>query len=124
MNWNTAQIYITSYINLNMHLDINCNYRNITDIPPFQCTRNGFSGLEGFRVRIGLNHSLDVPLEMLEKIHLFSSRNAGNYYNSMVFHNVYPLLRKNHPSYVQVVGRIFLLSHVARQINNKLYLFN
>lgn len=120
MNWNEALILILQHIEVGLNLDPNSEYREVINVPPYQCNRYDYGGEEGYRVQIGANDFIEIPLSMLERLFVAAVNNDGKY-NNGVFGALYPQQRANHGCHVHVVGKIFSLSGVAVQINNRNY---
>ena len=97
MNWNQAQILIFANILLGLHLDQHSNYKIVTAVPPYQCNRNRFGGNPGYKIQVGRNSFIEVPLELLRSILESSTQNNANIYNTNVFQYSYPNLYKQKP---------------------------
>src|SRR4051812_28946657 len=117
MNWNQARPLIISSITRGLHLDPRHRFKIVVDVPPYQCYRNGFNGLLGYRVLVGKNSIIEVPLDVLWDIHSIATFNNVNLYNSHVFQYRYPQLYRSKPCYVHTVGKIFTCSNVAIQVS-------
>ena len=63
MKWNQALNLILSNITLNLDLDPRLRFKIVNDVPPFQCHRNNFNGIEGFKVQVGqgVNNFVEIP---------------------------------------------------------------
>ena len=82
--------------------------------------RNGFNGVEGYRVQVGRNSFIEITVDMLETIYNEAIINNAGIYNKRVFQFCYPNLYNQKPCFVQTIGRIFSISGVAMQ-NGKNY---
>ena len=115
MNWAEASILIKNTIQKGD--DVNSQkstFRFVDQVPPFQCKRYDYKNEEGYKVRIGVKHLIEIPISMLETT--FNQALANNRtYNNKVFADAFPKQAKNHGCHVHVVGRIFELSGVANK---------
>jgi hypothetical protein len=117
MTWAQVSPLIINSITPGLHLDPRCQFKIVIDTPPYQCFRNGFNGLEGYKVIVGRNSFIEITLQMLEVIHSEAMQNNAQIYNHFVFRYCYPNLYNQKPCYVHAVGKIFLHSNVANQTN-------
>lgn len=117
MNWARAQHLILQNIFLNQQLDTSANYKIVREVSPYNCFNNGFNGGFGFRIQVGRNSFIDVPLDMLQRLLALSVSN-GYLYNNTVFKSGYLLLLKNKPCYVHAIGGIFTQAGVATKCDD------
>lgn len=97
MNWQTAENNLNN-IRPNQDLDEKVSYKIVRDIP--------HNRPDGFRVQVGKDEHIDIPLDMLRKIFERSVSNGGRY-NREVINALYPQKVKSKPCYVQSVGKLF-----------------
>jgi len=121
MNWSQALPLITISITRGLHLDPIYQFKIVIDIPPYQCYRNGFNGVPGYKIQVGRNSLIEVPLKVLQDVHTEAMQNNAMIYNHYVFQYCYPNLYNNKPCYVHTVGKIFTNSTVASQISRTEY---
>ena len=115
MNWEAASLLIKNRIqkgdDVNTHKS---TFRIVDQVPPFQCERYNYKNEEGYKVRIGVKHLIEIPISMLENVFNLAIEN-NRIYNNSVFANAFPKQAKDHGCHVHVVGRIFELSRVANK---------
>ncbi len=122
MNWEQALELILANINEGDLLPPNTAYgRQIINTPPFRCGNYNYENSPGYKVRIGNNTFIQIPLSMLQKVFTNAIENYDGIYKNQVFGDHYSRQLNNHGCHVHVVGKIFLLSHVADKVNNRRY---
>lgn len=104
--WTSSEQTSLKKITVGMKVCENGKYKNIVEVPPYQCYRNNFAGSIGFKVQIGAKDFIEVPVDMLERIFNASVAN-GNLYDKSIFVSCYYKLNKTKPCYVQTIGGIF-----------------
>ena len=57
---------LKSNIQLDLHLTPGANFKIVKEIPPCKC-RN-YNNTDGFRVQVGLNSFVNIPIEMFQTI--------------------------------------------------------
>lgn len=122
MNWEQALELLLANIIVGDDLDPNPNhqYKIVIQIPPYECQRYDYNGAIGFKIQVGADDYIDVPLNMLQTIHNASLDNGG-VYNGLIFNNLFPIQRSNKPCHVHVVGKLFECAGIAIQVNNQNY---
>ncbi len=116
MSWEEALVEIKKSITKGLKLDKASNYgRPVMDIPPFACTTYDFKGEEGYKVRIGSDSYIEIPISMLRNCYLTAIEN-GNVYNTSIMYSLYAAPVAQHGGYVHVVGRIFEIAGLANRI--------
>ena len=122
MVWEEALELINNNIYSGLELNPELTYRRLViESPPYLCRR--FNYLQGFKVQIGQNTFIEVPIEMLHNIFNASLEN-NNIYSRNVFRYCYPGLGDNstgHGCYIHTIGKIFQISHVGELLNNRYY---
>jgi len=121
MNWNQACRLIVRNITPGLHLDPRWTYKIIDTVPPYQCYRNEYNGISGFRVQVGAKSFIEVPLEVLREVHEYAILHNASSYSKGVFQYCFPNLYNQKPCYVHTVGKIFACAGVAHQVNNHSY---
>lgn len=117
MTWNHALALILQHIAVGVHLNPELQYRYILAGPDYICTHYDYNGAKGYRVNIGAQNYVEIPILMLKV--LFDAAIAnGSIYNNEVFGNNYPQQLNNHDCHVHVVGRMFVIAGVANQVGN------
>jgi hypothetical protein len=116
MTWEEALTAITKHITKGLKLDKEANYgRPVIEVPPFACTTYDYNGEEGFKVRIGSEAYIEIPISMLQNCFEAARENGGVYKTSIIY-SLYPEQLAHHGGYVHVVGRIFEKSGLASKI--------
>jgi hypothetical protein len=119
MDWETAEILIRSKIYNNVHLDSNSKYKYIQAGPNYHCKQYGYND-SGFKVQIGANNFIEVPISMLKTLY-FSTKNNNGIYERKVFVDLYPKQVKVHACHVHVIGKIFVLAGIMKQDDSRHY---
>lgn len=91
--------------------------RVVLDKPPYICKNYGYNSI-GFKIRIGNNKHIDIPLKMLNTIYDYSIK-SGGVYDSTVLRSLFPKQASGHPCHVHVVGQLFVKSGIASLVNGK-----
>ena len=116
MSWEEAWIAISKSITKGMKLDKEANYgRPVVEIPPYPCTTYNFNGEEGYKIKVGSESFIEIPVSMLKKCFI-TSREKGKMYKTSVIYSLYPEQLAEHGGYVHVVGKIFEISGLAKKI--------
>ena len=116
MSWEEAWAAITKSITKGMKLDKAANYgRPVIEIPPFACTTFNYDGEEGYKVKIGSDSFIEIPISMLKKCYI-KARENGKMYKTSIIYSLYPEQLAEHGGYVHVVGRMFEIAGLARKI--------
>lgn len=116
MTWEEAFTAITKSISKGLKLDKAANYgRPVMEVPPFGCTTYDYNGEEGYKVRIGSDSHIEIPISMLKKCFEAAKEN-GNIYKTSIIYGLYPKQLAEHGGYVHVVGRIFEIAGLATKI--------
>ncbi len=117
MNWEEALELILHHIVVGLHLDPDLQFRTIVDGPNYHCNTYNYNGALGFRVQIGNNTFINIPIIMLET--LFNATLANNgIYNRAVFGQHFHQQLTNHGCHVHTVGQIFEISGIAERVGN------
>ncbi len=93
-------------------------YKIIVEIPPYKCYRNNFGGSIGFKMKIGKNDFIEIPLDMLVILYDRALSNR-KIYERQVFAEPYKKLIETKPCYVHAVGGILESAKLARKQGNK-----
>ena len=118
MTWEEALIEITKSITKGLKLDKAANYgRPVLEVPPFPGTTYDFNGEDSYKVRIGSDSHIEIPISMLRNCFL-TARENGGIYNTSTLYSLYPEQVKKHGGYVHVIGRIFEIAGVANKIKS------
>jgi predicted HTH transcriptional regulator len=105
MNWDQVIIKIKEKIQLGTDVNtIVSTYRFVVEIPPYKCKQ--YDNKEGYKVKIGENNAIKIPISMLQTLFQNSQKN-NNTYNTKVFRDAFPVQAKNHGCHVHVIGKIF-----------------
>lgn len=96
---------------------LNSTYRVVLDNPPYLCKKYGYNSV-GFKVRIGKNQNLDIPLNMLKTIYDHSIK-IGGVYDSKVFWHLFSRQASDHGCHVHVVGQLFVKAGIAKLANGE-----
>jgi hypothetical protein len=116
MTWEEALPEIRKSISKGLKLDKLANYgRPVVEVPPYQCTTYDYNGEEGYKVRIGSDSYIEVPISMLEKCYE-AARETGGTYKTSIIYGLYPTQLADHGGYVHVVGNIFVIAKLAKKI--------
>jgi len=121
MNWEQAQVRILNTITIDIHLDPRSRYKFIRAVPPYVSNMSAHMGKAAFRVQVGQNSHIDIPLEMLKVMHTQATLNNSRVYDKQLFERFYPNEYKNKPCYVQAIGKLFLRAGVATPIGSTKY---
>jgi hypothetical protein len=116
MNWREAEVLIYHAVAAGMKLD----NRTILDGPDYPCYHYDYNGTKGFKVKIGMDTSIDIPFTMLQSVFEDAIINNRTYENK-VFKKKYARQLIAHPCHVHVIGRIFEKSGVATQVDKRRY---
>ena len=111
MDWQAARQQIKD--NVTIGTDVNTEVSLYRVVKAVDCS--------GFTVRIGIRESnrLRIPWEMLETC--FAQLNTTAGYSGQYFRQQYPKEAMMHPTYVHVLGQIFVRSGIARRVTKKVY---
>jgi hypothetical protein len=121
MNWNSAYNAIKNSITKGLEINTrNSKHRIVLEIPPYKCATNSYGNSEGFKVRIGVANTIEIPISMLESLYEASIINNSTYENK-VFEKLYPKQLKQHGCQVHVVGQIFVKSGLAKLDGTRMY---
>ncbi len=116
MNWEEALAAIRKNITKGLKLDKLANYgRPVVEVPPYACTTFDYNNEEGFKVRIGSDSYVEIPISMLENCYL-KSRENGNVYKTSIIYGLYTKQVADHGGLVHVVGKIFEIAGIAQKI--------
>lgn len=113
MEWELVQ---KAFLEISKGTDLNTknsSYRVVLENPPYICKKYGYNSI-GFKVQIGENQYIDIPLKMLNTIYDYSIK-MGGIYNSKVFRNLFPKQASGHGCHIHVVGQLFVKAGVAVQ---------
>lgn len=114
MNWEEASELIKKQVTKGLKLDKMANYgRPVVEVPPYPCA--AFNNEEGFRIRIGSDRFIEVPMTMLQRCFEAAKADGGVYKTSIIY-TLYPEQVKETGGYVHVVGNIFEVAGVAQKI--------
>ncbi len=103
-------------------LDNTSRFRIIISGPDYCCKTYNYEGTKGYRVQIGENNFLEIPISML--LNLLNASVINHYiYNREIFSKLYGRQLQNHGCHVHVVGSFFVLSNLASKHGNN-YLIN
>lgn len=119
MDWMQAEKLLRDNICANLHLTPDANFKIIKEVPPFLCKDYNYA--EGFRVQVGEDSEISIPLNMLKIIYHYSIKN-DNMYNKSVFKECFPRELNNKPCYVHTVGKLFEKAGVMQSVNRYDYL--
>lgn len=117
MRWNLAKQLILAHIHQGISIDPGSQYRTIVAGPDRPCSTYNYRGALGFRVQIGANNHIEIPMSMLEMVYQAALANQGKY-NNAIFKSLFPQQLKNHGCHVHVVGAIFGVSGIAARHGN------
>jgi hypothetical protein len=124
MNWEEAWTAIHSSITKGLKLDKAANYgRPVIEVPPFACNTYNYNGEEGYKVRIGSEVYIEIPISMLRNCYEAAKQNEGIYKTSIIY-GLYPEQLAHHGGYVHVVGRIFEIAGLVTKIKGGYALAN
>lgn len=126
MIWEDAITLIRSNIHQDQSLDSSLTYRYVSEIPPYRCNNYSYGGTEGYKVQIGSQSYIEIPISMLQTV-IEDAVNANRIYNKNVFCNHYPTRaeqKTGHPCHIHVIGKIFVLAGVTKQLNSRNYLIS
>ncbi len=112
MIWEEALPLILQHIVVGTDLDPTSDFRIVAAGPHRVCNTYDYNGSLGYRVQIGANNFIEIPLSMLEVL-FNKAMEEGGVYNNRVFRNNFPQQLKNHGCHVHVVGKIFQNARVA-----------
>jgi hypothetical protein len=116
MKWEQAKILISNNIVTGMKFD----NRTVLEGPDYPCLHYNYAGEKGYKVKIGMTTSIDIPFSMLQSV--FEDAVANNrIYENTVFRKKYNKQYVAHGCHVHVIGRIFEKAGVASQINKRRY---
>lgn len=121
MNWEDALQLVNENIQIGTDLDNLSQYRFVEQIPPYECYRYNFNGEHGFKISVGNNQTIDVPMQMLQTVFQFAKAENSNIYNRMVLIATFPRQANNKPCYIHVIGNLFVCAGVAIQNGNRNY---
>lgn len=116
MNWKEAESLIHQHIVVGLKLD----NRIVLEGPDYICNGYNYCGAKGFKVKIGVITSIEIPFIMLQDV--FKDAIANNrIYDNKVFKNKFEKQSKSHGCHVHVIGRLFEMAGVATQIDKRRY---
>ncbi len=116
MTWEEALVEIRKSISKGLKLDKLSNYgRPVMDVPPYPCTTYDYNNEEGYKVRIGSDTYIEIPISMLKNCYENSKENGGVYKTSIIY-GLYPKQLADHGSYVHIVGNIFAIAGVGKKV--------
>jgi hypothetical protein len=118
MKWTKALPLLMRKITLNLHLTPEKNFKIVRDIPPYKC--KNYNNSEGFRVQVGTNTSVNIPLHMLETIFEAAKQN-NNTYNRAIFKTTFPRELNAKPCNVHSVGKLFEHAGVMQMVDKRNY---
>ena len=118
MKWNEALPLLKAKIGLNLHLTPEKNFKIVRDIPPYKC--KNYNNSEGFRVQVGTNTSVNIPLDMLEIIFEATKQN-NNTYNRAIFETNFPRELKAKPCNEHSVDKLFEHAGIMQMLDKRNY---
>jgi hypothetical protein len=118
MIWNKALELLKKNIQLGLHLTPNKNFKIVREIPPYKC--KNYNNSEGFRVQVGTNTSVNIPLHMLETIFEATKLN-NNTYNRTIFETNFPRELNAKPCNVHSVGKLFEHAGIMQMVDKRNY---
>jgi hypothetical protein len=119
MKWEKVLELLKSNIQLDLHLTPEKSFKIVREIPPYKC-RN-YNDVDGFRVQVGENTHVNIPLTMLETIFEASKRN-NNIYNRAIFKENFPRELNAKPCNVHSVGKLFEHAGIMQKIDKRNYI--
>jgi hypothetical protein len=121
MDWNLARINILDHMTVGSDINTkNSTYRKIVQVPPYKCNTYDYKGAEGFKVQIGYNTSIEIPIFMLKILYEEGHKN-NQIYDANIFIKYFGDQYLYHGCHVHVVGQIFLKSNIAEQHGSRAY---
>ncbi|MDG5800776.1 hypothetical protein QA597_10435 [Marinilabiliaceae bacterium ANBcel2] len=120
MSWSKASEHIIEKVKRGINIDPDSKFRLVLAGPDYACHNYNYDGERGYKVRIGENASIEIPMSMLKVMYQEALTNNG-IYNNGIFKRHFELQKNHHPCHVHVVGNFFLYSGVAKQINKRNY---
>lgn len=118
MSWeNIEQVLLKKIKITNKSLDPSgqSEYKIVKEVPNYFC--KSYNEI-GFRVQVGRDSYIDIPLSMLQTIYNHSKING---YNSAVFQNSFPKEYKKKPCYVHAIGQLFMKAGVMELDGKRKY---
>lgn len=116
MTWEEAAAAIGKTITKGLKLDKLANYgRPVVEVPPYPCNTYDFNGEEGYKVRIGSDRYVEVPISMLRNC-FEAAKVQGGVYKTSIIYSLYPTQVAEHGGYVHVVGRIFEVAGIGKKV--------
>lgn len=116
MNWKEAETMIRHAIITGVKLD----KRTILYGPEYACYHYDYNGTKGFKVKIGVDTSIDIPFTMLQSVFEDAIDN-NRIYENKVFRKNFDRQYKAHGCHIHVIGRIFEKAGIATQIDKRRY---
>ncbi len=118
MAWIDAEILLRKKSRVNTRLDLQRQFKIVIAIPPYRC--KNYANEEGFRIQVGQNSFINIPISIIKKVYQATSKN-GFVYNRAIFLALYPNELSNKPCYVHAIGKLFSNAGVMVQITRYSY---
>jgi hypothetical protein len=116
MSWEAALGAIKHHITKGLKLDKASNYgRPVVEVPPYPCTTYNYQNEEGYKVRIGSDSYIEIPISMLQACYE-AAKEQGGVYKTSIIYGLYPTQLADHGAYVHVVGKIFETAGVGKKV--------
>lgn len=114
MNWEEASEKIRKQVSKGLKLDKMANYgRPVLEVPPYACA--SFNNEEGYKIKIGSDRFIEVPMSMLKACYEAAMADGGIYKTSIIY-SLYPEQVKETGGYVHVVGNIFQVAGLGVKV--------
>jgi hypothetical protein len=120
-DWDEACEMILQNIHIGMFLNPTLRYgQEVLEIPPFLCNSYNYENEIGFKIKIGQNASIEIPVFMLQEIFILSV-DYNRIFNRRIFNYAFPRQLNTHGCYVHVIGNIYKCAGVSNMIDGRAY---